>query len=112
MDPYLRKKLSKEKDLAWFRDQFEHTVERKHSLDETIDWFDKNGVEFLGSIPSANFDGPLKKINDMDGDKGTYLKRIFAQISMIFSKAGGEGGLFLVIGKKKKKINLFQALPR
>ena len=101
MDPYLRKNLSKEKDMAWFRDQYEHPVERKHSLDEVIGWFDKNEIEFLGSIPSANCDGSLKKINQMDGNRGSFLERFFAQIAMLFSNLGSEGGLFLVIGRKK-----------
>ena len=101
MDPHLRKNLSKEKSFAWFRDQYEHPVERKHSLDEVINWFDENNIKFLGSIPSANFDGSLKKINEMDGNRGTWFERICAQIMMLFSNLGSEGGLFMVIGRRQ-----------
>ena len=101
MDPYLRKNLSKEKDRAWFRDQYEHPVERKHSLDEVIGWFQKNEIEFVGSIPNANCDGKFTKILQMDGNKGFFLERLMAQINMIFSNLGSEGGLFLVLGRKK-----------
>ncbi len=101
MDPHLRKNISKEKSFAWFRDQYEHPVERKHSLDEVINWFDENNIKFLGSIPSATFGGSFKKINEMDGNRGTWFERICAQIMMLFSNLGGEGGLFIVIGQRQ-----------
>ena len=40
----------------------------------------------------------------MDGDKGSFINRIFAQIIMLFSNLGGEGGLCIVVGKKTKKV--------
>ena len=46
MDPYLRRNLDYKKDLAWFRDQYEHPVERKHTLDEVLKWFDKISLIF------------------------------------------------------------------
>lgn len=101
IDPYLRKNLSEDKEVAWFRDQYEHPVERKHTLDEVINWFDQNGVDFMGSIPSPNFD--FKKITEMEGRRGTYFQRVCAQLSMLFSNLGGEGGLCIVIGRKIKK---------
>ena len=39
----------------------------------------------------------------MDGDKGTLIDRFFAQITMLFSNLGGEGGLCIVVGKKQKR---------
>ena len=101
MDPHLRKNISKDKGFAWFRDQYEHPVERKHSLDEVINWFDENNIKFLGSIPSATFGGSFKKINEMDGNRGTWFERICAQIMMLFSNLGSEGGLFMVIGRRQ-----------
>ncbi len=101
MDPHLRKNISKEKSFAWFRDQYEHPVERKHSLDEVINWFDENNIKFLGSIPSSTFGGSFKKINEMDGNRGTWFERICVQIMMLFSNLGGEGGLFIVIGQRQ-----------
>ena len=32
---------------------------------------------------------------------GTYIERIINQINMIFNKLGSDGGLFIVIGRKK-----------
>ena len=101
LDPYLRKNLSEEKRQAWFRDQYEHPLERKHSIDEVINWFEENSISFLGSIPNPNFE--FKNISQMDGDKGSFINRIFAQIIMLFSNLGGEGGLCIVVGKKQKR---------
>ena len=101
LDPYLRKNLSEKKRQAWFRDQYEHPLERKHSIDEVINWFEDNSISFLGSIPNPNFE--FKNISQMDGDKGSFINRIFAQIIMLFSNLGGEGGLCIVVGKKQKR---------
>ena len=35
-------------------------------------------------------------------DKGNVVTRVLSQIGMLFSPLGAEGGLFLVIGKKKQ----------
>tara|TARA_B100000989_G_C19471092_1_gene440723 strand:- start:156 stop:1088 length:933 start_codon:yes stop_codon:yes gene_type:complete len=101
LDPYLRKKISEKKRRAWFRDQYEHPLERKHSIDEVINWFDDNSISFLGSIPSPIFE--FKKISQMDGDKGSHTNRVFAQVAMLFSDLGREGGLCIVVGKKQKR---------
>ena len=45
------------------------------------------------------------KKNSMDANqknKGTFYSRIITQIFMIFSSLGSDGGLFIVIGKKKE----------
>ena len=103
MDPHIRNNLNNKQKEAWFRDQYEHPVERKHSLDEVLNWFEENEIKYLGSIPNPNFN--MCKINEMDGNKGTYFQRLCAQISMLFNNLGREGGLFIVIGQKyvKKK---------
>ena len=101
LDPYLRQNLSEEKRRAWFRDQYEHPLERKHTIDDVINWFEDNSISFLGSIPNPNFE--YKTISQMDGYKGTFINRILAQIMMLFSTLGAEGGLCIVVGKKKIK---------
>ncbi len=102
LDPHLRKNLSEEKKQAWFRDQYDHPVERKHSVDEVINWFEENNISYLGSIPSPSFQ--FENVSQMNGFKGTYLERTFAQISMLFSNLGGEGGLCIVVGKKLQSV--------
>ena len=85
--------------MAWIRDQYEHPLERKHSLDEVIGWFDENDIAYLGSIPSPNL--KFVKVSEMGGSKGTYFQRVCSQLFMLFSNSGSEGGLCIVVGKRK-----------
>ena len=100
-DPYLRKNsLSYQKENAWIRDQYEHPVERKHSIDQVLAWFDANDVEFIGSLPNCNLDERYMGLAGMTGERATFFQRYIAQLLMIFSTYGNEGGLFLMIGRK------------
>ena len=99
-DPTLRNlKDNTEERNAWIRDQYIHPIESLHTIDNVLEWFDKNDIEFINSIPSSNFD-------DDEGDlfskksKGDLYSRISNQLSMIFNNLGSDGGLFIVIGKK------------
>ncbi len=100
LDPTLRNlKLDEDEKNAWIRDQYIHPIESLHSIDEVLNWFDNNNIEFISSIPSSDFDYDY---NDIFQKKsaGTYYSRICNQISMLFNKLGSDGGLFVVIGKK------------
>ena len=70
-------------------------------MDEVISWFEKNNIDFVGSIPDCDLDGTYVGLDKMNGNKGTIFTRIASQLGMLFSPLGGEGGLFLVVGKKK-----------
>ena len=104
LDPVLRNLKSDSPDQieAWIRDQYEHPVESTHTIDEVLDWFGQNNIEFLNSIPKSNFN--LNFSNDLFSkqDKGNFLSRLINQIIMLFSYLGDDGGLFVMIGKKKK----------
>ena len=89
-----------EKRLSWFRDQYEYSLERKHSIDEVIDWFQKNSISFIGPTPSQGFE--FNTISEMI-DKGIVLRRFFAQVVMLFSNLGGARGLCTTVGKKQKR---------
>lgn len=100
LDPHLRKiKNEDEKIDAWINDQYEHPIESMHTFDEVLKWFDLNDIEFINSIPSlGNFnDNEIFEINN----KGDKLSRMITQFFSIFSPLANEGGLFIVIGKKK-----------
>ena len=99
-DPTLRNlKDNVEERNAWIRDQYIHPIESLHTIDNVLEWFDKNDIEFINSIPSSNFD-------EDEGDlfskksRGDLYSRISNQLSMIFNNLGSDGGLFIVIGKK------------
>ena len=99
-DPTLRNlKNNEEEKRAWIRDQYMHPIESLHTIDNVLDWFNENNIEFINSIPSSNFD----EDNDdlfVKKSKGNLYSRISNQFSMIFNNLGSDGGLFIIIGKK------------
>lgn len=101
LDPYLRKDISKQKKLAWFRDQYEHPVETLHTVDEVLEWFDEEGVEFMGSIPQCDVEDINIDISKFNKNRSDVSNRISNQINMLFNSFGQEGGLFLMIGRVK-----------
>lgn len=101
LDPHLRKDLSPDKRRAWIRDQYFHPQERKHSISELIGWFEEANFSFVSSIPKiiGNFSAEENLFKPQA--PGTPLDRTMAEIGMLLSHFGGEGGLFLCIGRKK-----------
>jgi len=103
LDPTLRKikKGNNNQIKSWIRDQYEHPVESLHTLDEVLDWFNHNNIEFINSIPQCDVDDNYENSLFEKRSKGTFLSRFFSQITMLFNELGSDGGLFIVIGKKK-----------
>ena len=102
-DPVLRKIESndKRKINSWIRDQYNHPVESVHSFDEVLGWFKENNVDFINSYPSCEITIDNNCEYFERRGVGTIYERIFQQIAVIFSGLGGEGGLFIFIGRKK-----------
>ncbi len=103
-DPYLRKLKkdyykNEEKINAWISDQYEHPIESLHTYGECIKWFDDNNIEYINCIPnldaSSNID--LFKKSEIPN----LFERFIIQFTMIFTSYGAEGGLFVMIGRKK-----------
>jgi SAM-dependent methyltransferase/uncharacterized protein YbaR (Trm112 family) len=87
---------------AWFRDQYKHPHESKHSMDEVLRWFKDSKVEFVSSIPAVGdveFDDnePLFEPHAA----GSRLDRWSTELEMLIS-GGKDGGLFVMIGRKLK----------
>lgn len=103
LDPILRntKKDNKLQIKSWIRDQYEHPIESLHTLDEVLDWFGSNDIEFINSIPRCDIQEKDNTNLFEKSSKGTFLSRLFSQISILFNNLGSDGGLFIVIGKKK-----------
>ena len=85
---------------AWYQDQFQHPLESQHSFCETLDWFDKEKIKLVFSIPSTSHEENMD-FNSFQ-DRGNKFFRIFKQILMLFNYFGKEGGLFIFVGKKCK----------
>ena len=102
MDPTLRKikKGNCEQIKSWTRDQYEHPVESLHTLDEVLNWFEKNNIQFINSIPTCSPETSYNQELFNRASKGTIVTRVLSQIFMLFNNLGADGGLFIVIGKK------------
>ena len=104
LDPTLKKlKISDKEKNSWINDQYFHPIESLHTLDEVLDWFKKNNIEYISSIPSCDFDILDNHSNFFEKkSEGGLYSRLINQFLMIFSKLGSDGGLFVVIGKKNE----------
>ena len=101
IDPTLRNlKFDEDEKIAWIRDQYIHPLESLHTIDEVLKWFKIHNIDFISSIPSADFDYDYQNIFEKKSS-GTILSRFLNQIFMIFNSLGSDGGLFVLIGQKK-----------
>ena len=101
IDPTLRNlKFDEEEKMAWIRDQYLHPIESLHTIDEVLKWFETNDIEFVSSIPSSDYDYDYENVFEKKSS-GTFFSRILNQFLMIFNSLGSDGGLFVLIGKKK-----------
>ena len=102
-DPVLRKmdRNDKKKINSWIRDQYTHPVESTHTFDEVLGWFKENNIEFVNSYPSCEITGDNNCDYFEKRSVGKTYERIIQQVSMIFTPLGGEGGLFIFVGRKK-----------
>jgi hypothetical protein len=70
-----------------------------HTYGECIKWFDDNNIEYINSIPN------LDAGSNVDLFKKSQIPNLFErfliQLTMIFTSYGAEGGLFVMIGRRK-----------
>ena len=101
MDPHLRNDLAPEKRRAWIEDQYLHPSERKHSMSELLTWFHEAGFDFVSSIPQIV--GPFQADLPLLAPRpeGTALDRVVAELGILISHLGGEGGLYIMIAKRR-----------
>jgi len=98
-DPILRDRSTEpERRAAWFRDQYRHPEEHRHTLGEVRRWFAENDVAFVRSYPPI-----LEEESDADGlfapeDDSWKLGDWLTQLGWMGS-LGREGGLFVTIGR-------------
>ena len=102
LDPRLRvKTLGDLRKHTWFKDQYKHPHESKHSFGEVLRWFDDSGVEFINSIPKCGAGGLLTPEEGLfdPHPRGSALDHVLLQLGM-FLGGGREGGFFTMIGRK------------
>ena len=96
---YLNLKTDYNTKEAWIKDQYENPIESKHTIDEVLNWFDKNNIKYINSIPSCIFFDEKENFF-FNRSKGNLITRIINQLLMIFNYLGNDGGIFIMVGKK------------
>lgn len=85
----------------WIKDQYYNPHETWHSIDEVLQWFKENKVEFLNASP-AILGTDSEETDDLFAktDMGNKGQRILTQLSWLGTIAR-EGALFDLIGRRK-----------
>jgi len=85
----------------WIRDQYYNPHETWHSIDEVMDWFRENDLEYLNcSPPILGTDSEDNPALFAQTEPGNRSLRVVTQLSWLASIAR-EGALFDVIGRRK-----------
>jgi len=83
---------------TWFRDQYQHPEEHRHTLAEVQRWFAENDIEYVRTYPSAllgtDSDELFARAEDNWRAEGWL-----AQVGWMRA-LGHEGGLFITIGRR------------
>lgn len=97
-DPVLRDRDAEpERRRAWFRDQYQHPEEHRHTVSEVRRWFADNDITYLRSYPSAVFgDEPEDLFAAAQDD--WVVEEWTAQLGWMRT-LGKEGGLFFAVGR-------------
>jgi SAM-dependent methyltransferase len=85
---------------AWFRDQYQHPHESKHSMTEVLGWFERSGFAFTSSVPmigDREFDADVRLFEPTPA--GSQLDRAATEFAMLL-EGGVDGGLYIMIGRK------------
>jgi SAM-dependent methyltransferase len=102
IDPYLRSvKMSRDKERAWFADQYLHPHESKHTIDEVLGWFDQAGLEFVNGVP------PVDQSSSQNGlftpsRPGSSWEHFSVQAKQIVT-GSREGGFFVMIARRPEE---------
>ncbi len=101
LDSRMRHEHDRGRRKAWLMDQYRHPHETKHSIGEVLRWFDGSDFEFMSCIPTI---GDMEFTDDMNllepHSRGTFLDRLSTELELLLS-GGGDGGLYIMIGRKR-----------
>jgi SAM-dependent methyltransferase len=104
LDYFMRQEsLGKEKKRIWFLDQYCHPHEEKFGVEQVLDWFRRNNIEYVNSIPKINLAERFTLVERLfeKHDPGTKVSHILSQLGWIFTQPR-EGGFFITIGRKRE----------
>ncbi len=105
LDPIAKDiKKSKNEKNAWIEDQFNHPLEKTYTFKEIYEWFIRNDVSLISTIPNStkiDFDKINNKIILEAKNQNLNKFQFLREIMMNFNSFGKDGGLFVFIGIKK-----------
>lgn len=105
LDAHMRRRdVDASKKEIWFADQYKNPHESWHSVDETLGWFDEAGVQYLSGVPTIAplLDGEEDGMRLFEQHKrGNMFGHVMRQLKWMW-QIGREGGLFVLIGRKKR----------
>jgi SAM-dependent methyltransferase len=104
LDPHLRAaQLGRQKEEAWFADQYRHPHESKHGVGEVLEWFESNGIRPLRGIPALTLgaEPPAPERLFTPAPIGSRFDHLLSQAAQIVT-GSREGGFFLMIGEKQR----------
>ncbi len=104
LDPRLRgQDRGQTKKLSWFQDQYKNPHESKHTIGECIKWFDETGFDFIYGVPNPKAFKSFKPSDSIfkPHPRGNCFDHFITQLKFLFT-GSKEGGLFIIIVRKKK----------
>ncbi|HEY2513059.1 MAG TPA: methyltransferase domain-containing protein [Polyangiaceae bacterium] len=105
LDPVLRSREAEpERRKAWFRDQYQHPEEHRHTVAEVQRWFRENDIDYVRTYPDALIGAePLGRGElFMPSEDDWGLENVLSQIGWSAS-LGHEGGLWVTVGRKREQ---------
>lgn len=89
-----------EKARIWINHQYRNPHESWHSVDEVLEWFKENGIEYLSCSPGILGTASEDSIDLFaPTDSGTRYQRVVTQLAWL-STIAREGALFEMIGRR------------
>ena len=99
LDPYLREGIGREKQRAWFADQYQHPHESTHTFGEVLRWFDAAQLQFVRSVPSFSAEEDAAAGLFEPETRGSKADRAWSQARQIVT-GSREGGFFIMIARR------------
>jgi hypothetical protein len=101
IDSVVRNQIrDKRKAEIWIKDQYYNPHETWHSIDDVIEWFAENNVDYLNCYPPIMGSMALPPICCRRRIQGSKSSRLLTQLSWL-ATTSEEGALFIVSGRRR-----------
>jgi SAM-dependent methyltransferase len=101
IDSVVRNQIrDKRKAEIWVKDQYYNPHETWHSIDDVIEWFAENNVDYLNCYPPIMGSGGAAADLFSPTGPGSKSSRLLTQLSWL-TTTSEEGALFIVSGRRR-----------